>query len=298
MRIGDITTGVPLSLNPIDDLQQLLQFQFMRSAFIAGTVAAVVAGIVGYFVVLRGLSFAAHTISQVGFAGATGSLALGIPALYGLLALNGVAAIVIGTAGLREKSRDVVVGIVQCCALGMGLLFLALSRAEEAVPVLVGDVLGISPGERTITEIAAVVVLVIVGGMYRPLLFSSLDGELAEARGVPVRAVSLSLMFVVAVTTSVATPIIGVLLTFALIVGPAAAAAQITARPSRAILVSVSLSVGYMWIGLTASYWVDLPPSVFVTSLAFAGYVIARLTHARSRGHRRGFSVHPEPAIL
>ncbi|MBV8528170.1 MAG: metal ABC transporter permease [Candidatus Dormibacteraeota bacterium] len=286
-----LTSGVPFSPNPIDDLQILFQFEFMRNAYIAGTAAAIAAGLVGYFVVLRSLSFAAHTLTQIGFAGATGALAAAVNPLYGLLLINAIGAGVIGAWGRRERGRDVVTGIVLTSALGLGLLFLTFSHSPEAVPVLVGDVLGISATEVLITVVATALIVVAVALMYKPLLFATLDEEIAEARGVRVVLVSVLLLGVLAITTSVATPIVGVLLTYAILVGPAATAAQLSARPGRAVALSVALSVAYMWIGLAVSYWIDFPPSVFVTGLAFAGYLAARSAHALSHS-RLALSLH------
>jgi zinc/manganese transport system permease protein len=294
-----MTTAVPFSWNPLDDVQQLLHFEFMRNAYGAGTAAAIAAGVVGYFVVLRSLSFAAHSLTQIGFAGATGALAASINPLYGLLLINGVGAGVIGVLGRRRRGRDVIVGVVLTAALGLGLLFLSLYRAQEAVPVLVGDVLGISPSEVLITEVAALAVVAAVTLTWRPLLFSSLDEELAEARGVSIGLMSVILLSVLAVTASVVTPIVGVLLTFSLLVGPAATAALLTPRPGRGVALSVALSVLYIWVGLAVSYWVDFPPSVFVTAMAFAGYVAARMARistpvTRGTGRVRSrTSLHP-----
>lgn len=295
LAAAPITSGVPFSPNPIDDLQILFQFEFMRNAYVAGTAAAVAAGVVGYFVIIRGLSFAAHTLTQIGFAGATGALAASVNPLFGLLLINGLGAAVIGTWGRRERGRDVVVGIVLTSALGLGLLFLALSHAPEAVPVLVGDVLGISAGEVLITLLAAVAIVIAVAVIWRPLLFASLDEDIAEARGVRVGVMSVLVLFVLAVTTSVTTPIVGVLLAYAILVGPAATAALVSPRPGRAVALSVTLSVLYMWIALAISYWVDFPPSVFVTGLAFAGYLAARSGHALSHT-RLTLHVHAPPA--
>jgi zinc/manganese transport system permease protein len=280
--VATVTSGVPFSWNPIDDLQSLFQFEFMRNAYLAGTAAAVAAGVVGYFVVLRGLSFAAHTLTQIGFAGAAGALAAAVNPLYGLLLINGAGAGAIGLLGRRHSGRDVVTGIVLTAALGLGVLFLALHRGQEAVPVLVGDVLGISSAEVIITVVAALVVVLMVSAMHRPLLLSSLDDEIAEARGVRIGAMSVVVLLILAVTASVTTPIIGVLLTFSILVGPAATAGLLAARPGRAVLLSAVLSVLYVWAGLAVSYWIDFPPSVFVTGLAFAGYLTARLVHASS----------------
>ena len=276
-----IFTGVPFSWNPVDDLQVLFQFEFMRNAYAAGTAAAIAAGIVGYFVVLRSLSFGAHTLSQIGFAGATGALAAGVNPLFGLLVINGAGAAVIGILGRHERGRDVVVGVVLTAGLGLGLLFLAFSQAQEAVPVLVGDVLGISFAKVIVTVAAVLAVVTALALMYRPLLFSTLDDEIAEARGVPIGWVSVLLLFILAVTVSVATPIAGILLTYALIVGPAAAAALLSANPLRAVSLSVVLSVAYLWISLALSYWVDFPPSVYVAALSLAGYLTARAVHSK-----------------
>ena len=281
-----VQTDVPFSWNPLDDLQQLFQFEFMRNAYVAGTAAAIAAGVVGYFVVLRSLSFAAHSLTQVSFTGSTGALATGVNPLVGLGIINGLSAWIIGVLGRRERGRDVVVGIVLTTALGLGLLFLRLSRAQAAVPVLVGDVLGISHTEALITTIATAAVLIAVAMAYRPLLFSSLDEEIAEARGVNAALMSVVLLLILAVTTSVAAPIVGVLLTFALLVGPAATAAVLSPRPARAMALSVALSVLYVWVGLAVSYWVDFPPSVFVTGMALGVYLGARVYRDRVSSSR------------
>jgi zinc/manganese transport system permease protein len=283
--LADTLTNAPFSWNPLDDLNQLLTYQFMRSAFLAGTATAVVAGVVGYFVVLRGLSFAGHSLSLMGFAGATGAIVAGVDPLVGLLAVDGAGALLIGALAKRPRGRDVVVGIVLTGTLGLGLLFLQLSNAQEAVPVLVGDVLGISAGEVTVTEVAAAVTVALVAVAFRPLLFSSFDEELAEARGVPTGAMSVLILLILAATTAMATPIVGVLLTFSLLIAPAATASQMSGRPPVAVALSIVLGVLYIWIGLAVSYWVDMPPSVFVTAMAFVVYAGVRTT--RTLGVRR-----------
>ncbi|HEY2703178.1 MAG TPA: metal ABC transporter permease, partial [Candidatus Dormibacteraeota bacterium] len=211
--LADTLTNAPFSWNPVDDLNQLFLYQFMRSAYLAGTATAIVGGVVGYFVVLRGLSFAGHSLSLMGFAGATGARVAGVDPLVGLLAVDGAGALLIGALARRPRGRDVVVGIVLTGTLGLGLLFLSLSRASQAQPVLVGDVLGISSAEVGVVEVAAALIVLLVAVAFRPLLLSSLDEEVAEARGVPTRAMSLLLLLVLAATTAVATPIVGVLLT-------------------------------------------------------------------------------------
>jgi zinc/manganese transport system permease protein len=286
-RLPAALTDAPLSWNPLDDLHQLVTYPFMRNAFVAGTAAAVVAGVVGYFVVLRGLSFAGHSLSQMGFAGATGGLALGVNPLYGLFVVNGIGALLIGLLARRARGRDVVVGVVLTGSLGLGLLFLALGRAQAAVPVLVGDILGISSGEVAVTEVAAALILAMVVVGYRPLLLSSLDEELAEARGVPTTATSLVLLLLLAATTSIATPVVGVLLTFSLLVGPAATAALLVGRPAHTLGLSVVLGVLDIWTALALSYWVDVPPSLIVTGLAVLQYLGARVLSSRPAGAGR-----------
>ncbi len=276
MLAVDTLTNVPFSWNPLDDIAELLSFPFMRSAYLAGTAAAIVAGVVGYFVVLRGLSFAGHSLSLMGFAGATGATVVGVPPIVGLLAVDGAGALLIGALASRPRGRDVVVGIVLTGTLGLGLLFLSLSHAQQAVPLLVGDVLGISSGEVAITGAAAALIVGLVAVAFRPLLFASLDEEVAQARGVPIGAMSLLLLLVLAATTAVATPIVGVLLTFSLLIAPAATATLLSGRPPVAVGLSVALGVLYIWTGLAVSYWVDMPPSVFVTGLAFAVYTGVR----------------------
>jgi zinc/manganese transport system permease protein len=278
--LADTLSNAPFSWNPVDDLNQLLSFQFMRSAFLAGTATAIVAGVVGYFVVVRGLSFAGHSLSLMGFAGATGATVAGVDPLVGLLAIDGAGALLIGALAKHPRGRDVVVGIVLTGTLGLGLLFLRLSGAQEAQPVLVGDVLGISAAEVTVTAVAAAVIVALVAIGFRPLLFSSLDEEVAEARGVPTGAMSLALLLILAATTAVATPIVGVLLTFSLLIAPAATASLVSTRPPLAVALSMALGVLYIWTGLAVSYWVLMPPSVFVTALAFLVYVCARAMQA------------------
>ena len=273
----DVTTGAPWSWNPVDDLNQLFGFAFMRHAFAAGTAAAIVAGVVGYFVVLRGLSFAGHSLSTMGFSGATGALVVGVHPLVGLLAVDGAGALLIGALARRARGRDVAVGVVLTGTLGLGLLFLRLYQAAEAQPVLVGDVLGIDATDVLITQVAAALIVGLVAVAFRPLLFSSLDEEVAEARGVDTRAMSLLVLLVLAATTAIATPIVGVLLTFSLLIAPAATASLLSGRPPLAVGLSIALGVLYIWVGLAVSYWVDFPPSVFVTGLAFLLYAAARL---------------------
>src|ERR1700704_4893204 len=206
--------------NILDDLATLFRYAFMVHAFEAGTIVAIVAGAIGYFVVLRGSAFAAHALSHIGFAGATGAVVLSLNPTFGLLAFTLGAGAAIGALGNRLRSRDVTIGIVLAWTLGLGVLFISLYRgyATEAYALLFGEILGISSSDVVVTLIAGVITLVAVVAIYRPLLFSSVDENLAAARGVPVTALSIGFMAILAVAVTEAVQVVGVLLIFALIV--------------------------------------------------------------------------------
>src|SRR5437660_3550771 len=176
------------SWNPFDDLAMLFHYDFMVHAFEAGTIVAIVAGAIGYFVVLRGSAFAAHALSHIGFAGAAGAVVLGINPVFGLLAFTLGSGAAIGALGNRLRGRDVTIGIVLAWTLGLGVLFISLYRgyANEAYAILFGEILGISAGDVALTLAAGLITLVAVVAIYRPLLFSSVDEDLAAAKGVPV----------------------------------------------------------------------------------------------------------------
>src|ERR1700735_1475683 len=211
----------------------LLSQPFVQNAFIAGTLIAVVAAIVGYFVVLRAQAFAAHALSHVGFAGATLAALLGISALLGMASFTAVAALGMGALGKRIRGRDVEIGMILSLALGLGVLFLRLytNSSSEAVGVLFGSILSVTQENIILTIILGIASLIILAAIFRPLLFASIDPEVAEARGVPVKALSIIFMFLLAITVAESIQVVGVLLVFALIVAPAAAAQHLTRKP-------------------------------------------------------------------
>jgi zinc/manganese transport system permease protein len=266
--------------NIFDDLATLFRYAFMVHAFEAGTIVAIVAGAIGYFVVLRGSAFAAHALSHIGFAGATGAVVLGISPVFGLLAFTLVSGATIGALGNRLRGRDVTIGIVLAWTLGLGVLFISLYRgyATEAYALLFGEILGISATDVWITLVAGIVTLAGLLFTYRPLLFSSVDEDLASAKGVPVSALSVGFMAILAVAVTEAVQVVGVLLIFALIVTPAAIAVRFTSRPPAAILIGIVLALLFTWLGLAIAYYSPHPVSFFITSLAFATYVAVRLS--------------------
>jgi len=256
----------------------VLQYEFMVHALQAGTVVAVVAGVIGYFVVIRGSAFAAHALSHIGFAGATGAVVLGLSPVVGLLVFTVGSGTVIGALGSRIRGRDVTIGIVLAWMLGLGVLFISLytGYATEAYAILFGEILGISDRDVAIVVLTGVLTLLALALLYRPLLFSSVDENLAAARGVPVTGLSIAFMAVLALAVTGAVQVVGVLLIFALIVTPAAIAIRWTHRPPAAIAVSAGLALAFTWAGLLIAFYSPHPVSFFITSLAFGTYLAAR----------------------
>ena len=274
-----------LTWNVFQDVAAIFQYQFMDNAYAAGTVVAIVAGAIGYFVVLRGSAFAAHALSHIGFAGATGAVVLGINPIFGLLAFTIGSGTAIGALGSRLRSRDVTIGIVLAWTLGLGVLFISLytGYAQEAYALLFGEILGISVQEVVVTALVAAIAAVALLVMYRPLLYASVDQDLARAKGVPTIALSIVFMAVLALAVTDAVQVVGVLLIFALIVTPAAIAIRFTSRPGLAIATSVALSLAFTWLGLAIAYYSPHPVSFFITSLAFATYLIVRAVQSAAR---------------
>ena len=260
-----------------------LQYDFMQNAYAAGTIVAVVSAVVGFFVVLRGLTFAAHALSHIGFAGATGAVLLGVDPLLGLLAFTIVSGLSMGMLGERLRGRDVAIGIVLAFALGLGALFLSLYTryATQAYSILFGTILGVSTSDVLVSLALGVIVLAAVTVLFRPLAFASIDPEVAAARGVPVDLISVIFLVVVAIAVAEAVQVVGVLLVFTLLVAPAATAAYLTRRPSTAHALAVILALVETWIGITLAYYSAYPVSFYISALGFASYLLARLVGPR-----------------
>jgi zinc/manganese transport system permease protein len=286
LAVNDTTPH--LTWNVLADIAAIFQYQFMVNAYMAGTVVAMVAGAIGYFVVLRGSAFAAHALSHIGFAGATGAVVLGINPIFGLLVFTLGSGSAIGALGNRLRSRDVTIGIVLAWTLGLGVLFISLytGYAQEAYALLFGEILGISITEVLVTGVVAALALAALVAMYRPLLYASVDQDLARAKGVPTVALSVAFMAVLALAVTDAVQVVGVLLIFALIVTPAAIAVRFTSRPSYAIATGVALALAFTWLGLAISYYSPHPVSFFITTLAFATYVAVRVLQAAPSWNR------------
>jgi zinc/manganese transport system permease protein len=252
----------------------MLAYDFMRTAFLAGGIVALVAGATGYFLVLRNSTFAGHALSHVGFAGATGAALVGLDPLWGLVAMTLAGGIAMGLLGDRLRERDVAIGIVLALALGLGVLFLSLytSRATTATAILFGNILGVGVGTVWGLAALAAVSLAALAAVARPLVFATLAPELAEARGVSLRLVSLLFLAIVAIAVAEAAQVVGVLLVFALMVGPGAAARRLTSRLGVGIALSAVLAVGETWIGIALAYLTDWPTSFWIVLASCTGY--------------------------
>lgn len=254
----------------------MLEYEFMRNAFAASAIVGVVAGAVGYFLVLRGQTFAGHALAHVGFPGAAAAGLVGLSPFLGLTLATLAAGIGIGLLGERAH-RDVAIGIVLTLSLGLGLLFLSLytASASQATNVLFGNVLGISAGTVAMLAAMAAAVLAALSAIARPLLFASLQPELAEAKGVRPGLVSTLFMIVAALATAQATQIVGVLLVFALMVAPAAAAMKLARRIGTGIALSAAIAVAIAWASLALAYLTDWPTSFWITALGATCYAAA-----------------------
>jgi zinc/manganese transport system permease protein len=252
----------------------MFDYDFMLNAFAASAIVAVVAGAVGYFLVLRGQAFAGHALAHVGFTGATGAILVGVPPLWGLVALTVAGGVGMGFLGERAGERDVAIGIVLAVSLGFGLLFLNFftAYATQATALLFGNVLAVDAGTIWTMAALAVVCLASLGVIARPLLFATLQPELAEARGVRLRLVSVLFLAVVALATAECVQVVGVLLVFTLMVGPAATAQRLVRRVGTGVALSVALAWALAWAGLALAFETDWPASFWIAALSGALY--------------------------
>jgi zinc/manganese transport system permease protein len=263
----------------------LLGEHFVHTALLAGAVVAVVSGAIGVFVVMRGLSFAVHAISELGFTGATGALVIGINPVFGMLGGSLAVGAALGVLSLRGRERDSAIGAVLAFGLGLGVLFLSLYQgyATAATNLLFGSIVGVDDAQLRNLALVAVVVLVALALLYRPLYFAAIDPEVAAARGVPVRALSVAIFLLVALTTAEAIQVVGVLLVLTLVITPAAAAQRLTVRPGLTVLLSIGIALVATEGGILLSLAHPWPTSFFISAISFAFYVAARLSSVLGR---------------
>jgi zinc/manganese transport system permease protein len=269
------------------DWLDILDSGFMRNAMIGGTIVALAAGVIGYFVVVRQSAFAAHALAHIGLPGATGAVLLGMSPVFGLGVFCVGGAILISVLGQRASERDVVTGTVLAFATGLGLFFnsLATKSSSTMTNVLFGNLLAITGEQLIVFAALLAVVAITVGVVYRPLLYSSINSSVAQAKGIPVGALSLVFMVLLALTVTMAIQAVGTLLLFALVITPAATAIALTPRPVLAVAISTGLAVACVWLGLIASAMFNAPPSFLIVTIVTAVWLVVWLRHRGGRRH-------------
>ena len=269
----------------------MLEYDFMRNAFAAAGIAAVVSGIVGYFLVLRGQAFAGHALGHIGFAGATGAVLIGIAPVWGLVGFTVAAGIGMGLMGERISGRDVAIGVVLALSLGFGLLFLHYytAFAAQATALLFGNVLAVDRSMIATLIVLGAITLAGLAAIMRPLVFASLQPELAEARGVSLRFISTAFLAIVALAVAESVQIVGILLVFALMVGPPATAQRLARGLWSGMALSGALALAEAWLGIVIAYYTDWPVSFCIALLSALGYFATR---------GRWLTARPVPASL
>jgi zinc/manganese transport system permease protein len=280
MPTSAVFTG--LSWSPVTDVRTLFTFPFMQHALAAGTIVAVMAGVIGWFMVLRRQTFAGHTLSVTAFTGASAASLAGVPVVVGYFGICGLGALALAAAAGPRRSlgaESAATGSVGALALALGFLFVNLYHGvlTGLDSLLFGTFLGITSSQVVVLLVVAAVALLVVALAARPLLFASVDPDVARAGGVPVRLLGLGFLLVLGLSVAETSQITGALLVFALLVTPAAAAHRITARPFAGVVLSVALALAVTWLGLALAYFSVYPVGFYITSLSFAVYVLARV---------------------
>jgi zinc/manganese transport system permease protein len=286
-------------------VEQLIQSQLFWNALAGGTMAAVVAGLVGYFLVLRALAFASEALVDISFAGATGGALLGFGPIFGMLGLGAAAVAVLGLLSDRVRGRDIEVGVILSFALGLGVLFLGLyahssgGHASAGGSILFGSLMTIRSSDTMVCAGMSLAVLLTLAVIGRPLLFSSVDPAAARAKGVPLTAVNLSFLALLACTTILCVMSVGVLLAVSLLLAPAASAVHLSRRPAMTLTLSAVFGIVSVWTGVGLEFfgpWRHVPIGFFVVTAASFLYVIT-LVIQRFRGRGRGREPYPTPEV-
>lgn len=262
---------------------QALSHPYLQNALAAGLLIALLAAGVGYFVVLRGAAFATHALAQIGFAGAAGAVLLGFDPLVGLIAFAVTGAAGLGVRSAHSRTNDVTTALVLVTALGTGALFLALahSYAANVYALLFGTIVGITRADVATIAIATVLIIGVLGGLTRPLLFATVARGTAQTRGIPVATLDVAFLVLVGLTTAVTVPIVGTLLIYSLAIGPTAAAIRLTARPAWTVAVALAFSIFAVLVGIALAYVSDWPVGFFIAVLTALEYVAALLCSRR-----------------
>lgn len=260
----------------------MLSYDFMRYAFSAGTCIALAAGLVGYFVIARNQVFTSDALGHVAFTGGMGGVLMGLPLVPAVFATTVAGALGVGALGGRARGRDVAIGTLFAWVLGLGALCLSLYTTARSgasgivgVTVLFGSMLSLEAGQTRLAVVGGLAVASAMILICRPLLFASVDPDVAAARGVPTRWLAALFLILLGATVAEAVQAVGALLIFGLLVTPAAAAQNLTARPYVGVALSALLAVAFVWIGLTLAFYFPYPASFFITAVAFVGYLLS-----------------------
>ncbi|MGW2666281.1 metal ABC transporter permease [Nocardia tengchongensis] len=267
----------------------LMSYDFVQQAVIAAALLGLLAGAIGPLIISRQMSFAVHGTSELSLTGAAAALLAGIGVGAGAIIGSVVAAVLFGVLGSRARERDSVIAVVLSFGLGLSVLFLWLGpeRAGSKFSLLTGQVVSVGNSGLGLLATCTAAVLVVLAAVYRPLLFASSDPEVAVARGVPVRALSIVFAVLLGVTAAFGVQIVGALLVLSLLITPAAAAAQLTASPARVAVLSIVFAEIAAVGGILLSLAPGVPISTFVTTISFTIYLICRVVGSRTRNRRR-----------
>ena len=255
----------------------------VRNSIFAGAVLGLLGGLIGPFVVKRDLAFAVHGISELSFAGASAALLLGVNVIAGSMAGSLIAALLIGILGARARDRNSIIAVLMPFGLGLGILFLALYKGRSAnkFGLLTGQIVSVDNPQLALLILVAVVVIIGLVVLWRPLTFASVDPEVARARGLPVRTIGIVFMVLLGLAVAVSIQVVGALLVLSLLVTPAAAAMRVTASPLWTTLLSVIFAVTSVVGGILLALGGGLPISPYVTTISFLIYVVCRVIGSR-----------------
>ena len=264
---------------------------------LAGAILGVVGGLIGTFVMMRDLAFAVHGIAELSFAGAAFALLVGADVIMGSLVGSILAALLLGVMGVRARERNSVIGVIMPFGLGLGILFLSLyeGRSANKFGLLTGQIVSVDSTQLSVLAGTALVVVAGLVFIWRPLTFASADPDIATARAVPVRTLSLAFMFLLGIAVALSIQVVGALLVLALLITPAAAALQVTAAPRMVVFLSVAFAMTSTVGGIMLALGGSIPISPYVTTVSFAIYLLCRLAGALRR--RRGWSARPATAV-
>ncbi len=281
------------SIFTFDNYAQLLPL--VRNSLIAGAVLGLLGGLIGTFVMMRDLAFAVHGIAELSFAGAAFALLVGANVVAGSLVGSVLAALVLGLMGIRARDRNSIIGVVMPFGLGLGILFLALyeGRAANKFGLLTGQIVSVDDVQLNLLVGCAVVVIIGLAAIWRPLTFASADADLAEARGVPVRGLSILFMVLLGISVALSIQVVGALLVLALLITPAAAALKVTSAPGLVVVLSVVFASTSVVGGILLALGGRIPISPYVTTLSFAIYLACRVIGSRRTARRSRRSAAP-----